>query len=120
MKIADYAIEHPAVIGILLIALALFGVVALMITMSVYLARQFGYAHRQVEAQLAEVQRLSDDLRRANEQLTEYSHTLEERVAARQQGSLTRPRQPAPQTGRQDCARSISARPGRPRSRRGA
>ena len=61
----------------------LVGVLAVILTMSAYLARQFGRTHRQLESQLAEVQRLSDELRRANERLTEYSRTLEERVAER-------------------------------------
>lgn len=61
----------------------LVGVLGVILTMSAYLARQFGHTQRQLQSHLAEVQRLSDELSQANDRLTEYSHTLEERVARR-------------------------------------
>jgi len=61
----------------------LVGVLGIILTMSAYLARQFSRTSLQLEARLSEVQRLSDELRLANEQLTEYSRTLEDRVTAR-------------------------------------
>jgi signal transduction histidine kinase len=60
-----------------------YGVLALLISMSIYLARQFAGVSWKLEAQLAHVRALSEDLKAANEQLTEYSRTLEEKVELR-------------------------------------
>ncbi len=53
-----------------------YGVLALLVSMSVFLARQSGSTSRNLQAQLAQVEELTDEL-------TEYSHTLEKRVEER-------------------------------------
>jgi signal transduction histidine kinase len=53
-----------------------YGVIALLVSMSVFLARQSGSTSRNLQAQLVKVEKLTAEL-------TQYSHTLENRVEER-------------------------------------
>jgi signal transduction histidine kinase len=64
-------------------AIYTYGLLALLVSMSIYLARDFARTSIRLERRLGQVRALSQDLKRANEQLTEYSHTLEEKVETR-------------------------------------
>ena len=59
------------------------GVLGLVISMSVYLARRFAQTNKSLENQLTQVKALSSDLSDANAQLEEYSRTLEQKVEQR-------------------------------------
>jgi signal transduction histidine kinase len=61
----------------------LYGILGLIISMSVYLARSVAHVNKNLEAQLAQVRELSGHLERANQELGEYSQTLEKKVTER-------------------------------------
>jgi signal transduction histidine kinase len=60
-----------------------YGIVALVVSMSIYLAREFARTSIRLEKRLTQVRELSDDLKAANLKLTDYSRTLEEKVEQR-------------------------------------
>ena len=62
-----------------------YGVLGLIVSMSVYLARGVADVNKRLEAQLLEVKELSGHLEHANKELEEYSHTLEQKVSERTQ-----------------------------------
>ena len=61
----------------------IYGILMLMISMSVYLARDFARIHKDLKAQFVQVRELSIHLERANQQLEEHSRTLEQKVEER-------------------------------------
>ena len=61
----------------------IYGILALTVSMSVYLARSFALTNRHLERQLVQVRELSSDLESAYAQLEEHSRTLEQRVEER-------------------------------------
>jgi signal transduction histidine kinase len=64
-------------------AIYAYGLVALLVSMSIYLAREFARTSIRLERRLGQVRALSDDLKTANLKLTDYSRTLEEKVEQR-------------------------------------
>jgi two-component system NtrC family sensor kinase len=64
-------------------AIYTYGLLALLLSMSVYLARDFARTRRRLERRLDQIRALSRDLKAANVKLTDYSRTLEERVELR-------------------------------------
>ena len=61
----------------------IYGVVVLVVSMSIYLARDFARTNRDLETQLVRGNELSANLEQANRQLEEYSRTLEQKVEER-------------------------------------
>jgi signal transduction histidine kinase len=61
----------------------LYGILGLLVSMSVYLARDFARINKSLQTQLVQVQELSGDLEQANVELGEYSRTLEQKVDER-------------------------------------
>jgi signal transduction histidine kinase len=64
-------------------AIYTYGLLALLVSMSIYLAREFARTSIRLERRLNQVRALSLDLKSANTQLTDYSRTLEEKVELR-------------------------------------
>jgi signal transduction histidine kinase len=60
-----------------------YGLLGLLVSMSVYLARNFSRINLNLEAQLGQVKELSTHLESANVELEEYSQTLEKKVEER-------------------------------------
>jgi signal transduction histidine kinase len=60
-----------------------YGLLGLLISMSVYLARNFSRINKNLETQLVHVKELSTHLESANVELEEYSQTLEKKVEER-------------------------------------
>ena len=61
----------------------LYGILCLVVSMSVYLARNFARTSKDLNAQLIQVKELSANLEHANRQLEDYSQTLEQKVEER-------------------------------------
>jgi len=64
-------------------AIYAYGIVGLLVSMSIYLAREFAVTSIRLERRLRQVRALSDDLKAANLKLTDYSRTLEDKVEQR-------------------------------------
>lgn len=64
-------------------AIYAYGLLALLVSMSVYLALEFARTSIRLERRLSQVRALSDNLKEANLKLTDYSRTLEEKVDMR-------------------------------------
>jgi len=60
-----------------------YGLLALLLSMSIYLAREFASASTRLQKRLAQVRALTEELKSANLKLTDYSRTLEEKVERR-------------------------------------